>query len=176
MPEHTGWTQVNDEVFYADGAIVRLGDEDVAFLKRHATETPRRCARVCAHPGADDLLHEMIIVLTHGFCVPPHRHRGKSESFHVIEGALTIVIFDDDGGIREVIPMAPPGSERTFYYRLSEKAYHTVIPETDFVVFHETTNGPFRREDMEFAAWAPGENDPDDQRRDFVRGLVERIA
>lgn len=176
MAEPANWTKLNDEVFYADGPIVRLDTGDIAFLKRHAAKTPRGCARVCAHPGADDLLHEMVIVLTKGFCVTPHRHRGKSESFHVIEGALTIVIFDDDGAIRDVIPMAPPGSDRTFYYRLPEKMYHTVIPETDVVVFHETTNGPFKREDMEFAAWAPGENDPDDERRDFVRGLVERIA
>lgn len=176
MPEHENWVRLNDEVFYAEGTIVRVGGDDIAFLKQHAAGTQRGCARVCAHPGAEDSLHEMVIVLSKGFCVPPHRHKGKSESFHVIEGELTVVIFDDDGGVKEKIPMAPPGSDRVFYYRLSEEAYHTVIPETDFVVFHETTNGPFRREDMEFAAWAPGENDPDEQRQDFVRNLISNIA
>lgn len=170
------WTRESDEVFYADGSIVYVGADDVDFLKYQASENPRGCARLCAHPDAGDALHEMLIVLVKGFCVLPHKHKGKSESFHLVEGEMTVVIFEDDGNIKETIPMAALGNGETFYYRLSEESYHTVIPKTDFVVFHETTNGPFRREDMQFAPWAPGANAPEDELQDFVQELIRRIS
>lgn len=176
MREAVNWTRESDEVFYAVGSIVRISADDIAFLKRQAGDNPRGCARLCAHSGAGDVLHEMLIVLSEDFCVPPHKHKGKSESFHIVEGELTVVIFEDNGDIKDAIPMAAPGNGETFYYRLSEESYHTVIPKTDFVVFHETTNGPFRREDMILAPWAPGANAPNDERHGFVQELIRRIS
>jgi cupin fold WbuC family metalloprotein len=165
----------NDEIFYAEGPIIRVGSDEIDFLKARATENPRGMARLCAHPGVDDALHEMLIVLSRACCIPPHKHLGKSESFHLVEGKLTVVIFTDEGKVREVIPMAPPGSGEMFFYRLSEALYHTVVPMSEFVVFHETTNGPFRREDMQFAVWAPGEDAPREDREAFVQELIQQF-
>jgi hypothetical protein len=55
--------------------------------------------------------------------------------------------------------MGPYDSNRQFYYRLAEPAFHTVIVESDQAVIHETTNGPFDPKDTEFADWSPPEND-----------------
>lgn len=171
--------EVSEEVFYADGPITKVTAGDIATLKARAAGNRRRRSRLCAHPGTDDGLHEMLIVHSRGAYVPPHRHRGKSESFHMIEGELDVVIFTEDGGIREVISMAAPGeknSGRPFYYRLSDSYFHTVIPVSEVVVFHETTNGPFRREDTDFAAWAPAESDPPAAQAAFLDGLRARTA
>jgi hypothetical protein len=46
---------------------------------------------------------------------------------------------------------------------------------SEFVVFHETTNGPFRREDMQFAVWAPGEDAPREDREAFVQELIQQF-
>jgi cupin fold WbuC family metalloprotein len=91
--------------------------------------------------------------------VRPHKHLGKPESFHVIEGIVDVIIFDECGDIREVIQMGNYGSDRVFYYRISTPIYHTLLIRSDILVFHETTTGPFNRVDTVFAPWSPEEID-----------------
>src|SRR5204862_7136681 len=136
---------LNGGVVGATGGVGRITDGGVGMVKGTGTTNARRRARLCAHPNPDDPLHEMLIVLDRGTYVRPHRHAGKSESFHVIEGELDVVLFDYDGTVRDVVRMGPYGSGRAFYYRLMEPCYHTVLVSTPFALFHETTNGPFRR-------------------------------
>ena len=154
-----GHVRVSDEVFYSDQPITLIDPESIGWLKRQAQAAPRRRARLCAHPDAEDGLHEMLIALGRISYVRPHRHRGKSESFHLIEGSLTVLIFGDDGSLVRTIDMAAADPSRPFYYRLNAPLFHTVVPTSDPVVFHEVTNGPFRRQDTDFAPWAPVEGD-----------------
>src|SRR5438309_9931257 len=100
---------VSDEVFIATGGVVQVRPEDVAMGKAKGTTNARKRARLCAHPGPDDPLHEMLIVLDRGTYIRPHKHGDKSESFHIIEGELDVVLFHDSGAIREVIRMGPYG-------------------------------------------------------------------
>ena len=152
----------NEEVFYTKESIICVNQEIIDFLKAKASNNLRKRARLCTHLGIDDVLHEMLIVHFKGTYVQPHKHIGKSESFHMIEGALGVVIFDDTGKILQVIHMGEPSSGLMFYYRLSESYFHSVIPLTETVVFHETTNGPFKREDMISAPWAPREEEAEE--------------
>lgn len=154
-----GLRTVSEEVFVATDSIVRVSSADVEMLFSQARQNARGRARLCAHPDVQDRLHEMLIVLARDTYVRPHRHAGKSESFHVIDGELDVVIFHDDGSVRDVIRMGDYRSGRTFFYRLMEHCFHMVLVRTPFVLFHETTNGPFNRSDTEFATWSPMEND-----------------
>ncbi|HUR55719.1 MAG TPA: WbuC family cupin fold metalloprotein [Gemmataceae bacterium] len=147
----------SDEVFLATGGIVQVRAEDVALVKQKGTTNARKRARLCAHPGPTDTLHEMLIVLDRGTYIRPHRHGSKAESFHIIEGELDVVIFHDDGAVREVVRMGPYSSGKAFYYRIMEPCYHSVLIHTPYALFHETTNGPFNRTDTEFAPWSPAE-------------------
>ena len=85
------------EVRYATDAIVLVDGGDVADLKRAAEENARRRVRLCAHHSRDDRLHEMLIVHTHDTYVRPHKHLGKSESFHIIEGDVDVVAGGEVG-------------------------------------------------------------------------------
>ena len=151
------FTEESKEVLYSTEAVTDLHPSDVEFLKGAARLNERKRIRLCTHPSIDDTLHEMIIVQSRGCYVRPHRHLRKSESFHAIEGELDIVLFDHEGDVSQVIRL---GQENgcAVYYRLGTPTYHTVVPQSEFVVFHETTNGPFRREQTEFAPWSPVEN------------------
>ena len=149
-----------DEVFLAAGGIVRVTAEDVAAVKARGTTNARRRARLCAHPGPADRLHEMLIVLDRETYIRPHRHAGKSESFHIIEGELDVVVYHDDGTVRDVIRMGTYNSGRAFFYRLMEPCYHSVLINTPYALFHETTNGPFDRAGTEFAPWSPADGEP----------------
>jgi cupin fold WbuC family metalloprotein len=152
-----------DEVYRSQGPLTTVTAGDIAFLKERALQNVRRRVRLCAHPASEDPLHEMLIVHTKTAYIPPHKHVNKSESFHIIEGKLTVFLFDDTGRILNVISMGDRGSGRVFFYRLSSGLYHSIFPETEFVVFHEVTNGPFCRKDTMIAPWAPREDDPGGQ-------------
>ncbi len=153
--------RTNNEVLIAAGGVVQVTAADLAEVVRSATRSSRMRARLCTHPAATDLLHEMLICLVQGTYVPPHRHTGKSESFHIIEGELDVVLFHDNGTIREVIRMGGYHTGKTFFYRLMEPCFHTVLLNTPYVLFHETTNGPFDPADNEYASWAPLEGSPE---------------
>lgn len=149
----------SDEVYRTLSSLAKVTGEDILFLKTQAAKNKRKRVRLCAHKKNDDLLHEMIIVHFQNTYVPPHKHTNKSESFHVIEGALTVFLFDDNGKVSNTIKMGEVGSGRVFYYRLSSSLYHSILLESKIVVFHEVTNGPFDKRDMVIAPWAPLESD-----------------
>ena len=149
----------SEEVLYDLGPVVRVSRQDVDFLKEQAEHNKRKRIRLCAHGSIEDRLHEMVITHAKGIYVRPHKHLGKIESFHVVEGAVDVVLFDDDGNITGVTRMGDYQSGRPFYHRISEPRYHTLLITSDVLVFHEITNGPFRREDMVYAPWSPEDSD-----------------
>jgi len=150
---------LNEEVLFVEEPIVKIGAEDIARLVQTAGLNRRKRIRVCVHRDITDTLHEMIIVHTKNMYVRPHKHLNKSESFHIIEGEADIIVYDDDGRITQVVPMGPYGSERVFYYRLSDPVFHTVSIRSDHVVFHESTHGPFNPQKTVWAPWAPDETE-----------------
>ncbi|HEX4411538.1 MAG TPA: WbuC family cupin fold metalloprotein [Xanthobacteraceae bacterium] len=147
------------EVFHNDKPVISVSDDWVSFLKERAENSPLRRSRLCLHRNSDDAIHEMVIVMCKDVLFRPHRHRVKTESIHIIDGALDIILFDKSGTVEEVIAMGPFGSGRNFSYRLSVSQFHAVLPLSDYVVVYEVTMGPYLEGDAEFAPWAPADTD-----------------
>ena len=154
-----GFKKESPEVLYVHGDVAVLSMKDAEMLKSKANGNERKRMRICTHTSRLDPLHEMLICLRRGSYIQPHRHIGKSESFHVVEGLLSVVLFTSDGEISQVIPLGEYGSEYPFYYRLSSPLFHTVVIHSETAVFHEVTNGPFRAEDTQYPNWAPHQDD-----------------
>jgi len=167
--------KVNDEVFIALDSIVKIGQDELAFLKRQAATNQRKRARICAHKTNDDALHEMLIAISAKSYIHPHKHLGKSESFHIVDGIVDVVVFDGFGEIVEIIELGDARSGRNFYYRLSESAFHTLLIRSDFLVVHEVTNGPFLREKTVLADFAPPEEQVA-QAGAYISKVAERAA
>ena len=167
----TEMRKISEEVFVAEEAIVLVNRENMEFLKTQAARSPKHRARLCAHKDGTDRLHEMLIVLTKDVYIRPHKHLNKTESFHVIEGSATIVFFDEAGSVQQVIAVGDFASGRQFYFRNDDPRYHTQIVTSDFLVFHETTNGPFNRSDTVFAPWSPDEGDAS-----AAKAFVEKLT
>ena len=149
------------DVFSAVGSAVVLDRASIAFLKKRASSSLRRRARLCAHEKPTDSVHEMIIALRKGAYIAPHKHRNKAESFHVLEGRLDVVVFNDEGKIQDVVQMGDYASGLPFFYRRRDGAIHTVVVRSPFVIFHETTNGPFVKLRSTIPApWAADESNP----------------
>jgi cupin fold WbuC family metalloprotein len=169
--------KINDEVFVAEDCLVQVDSAQMHALKEQAARNPRHRVRLCAHKDAQDRLHEMLIVLTNKVYIQPHKHLNKTESFHVIEGTATVVFFNIHGGIADIIRIGDAGSGRPFYFRNDDPRYHTQIITSDYLVFHEITNGPFNRADTIFAPWSPDESNPDAVRKfmDDLKCSVEAV-
>lgn len=143
--------------FNSEHYVIKISKETIAALKLKATADSENKYRLCLHKGVEDSLHEMVIVQCRGNYIRPHKHPGKTESFHLIEGAMGIVIFDNHGTVADMFLME---AGDTFLFRLEKDIWHTVIPVSDYIVFHEITNGPFMGcGDSVFPQWAPDLND-----------------
>ena len=149
------YTFENTEVMYSIDKIERINKNNIEEFKLLSSKNPRKKIRLCVHHNKNELIHEMLIVHERGVYIRPHKHLGKIESTHIIEGIVDVVIFDDYGNIEDVIRMGDYASGNIFYYRLAASLYHTLIIRSDILVFHETTNGPFNRIDTVFPSWAP---------------------
>lgn len=145
------------EVFHNDENVAIVGDAWLQFLKQCAQESPLRRSRYCLHHSADDQVHEMIIVMCRDVIFRPHRHRAKSESYHIIEGFLDVILFSDSGTPEHKIEMGPLGSGANFAYRLNISQFHAVLPRSEYVVVHESTSGPFVPGEAEIAPWSPSD-------------------
>lgn len=148
---------VAEGVFVALEPITTVGPGEVAFVKAQARRAQRRRARLCLHRSSYDRLHDMVIALDITTYLRPHRHEDKSETFHVIEGEASVVVFDAKGNIEHVIALG--GEHGARIYRLDEAHYHTLVVHSEMLVIHEITNGPFTPNSTDYASFAPAEAD-----------------
>ena len=143
------------EVLYPAEEIVVLSSDDLKELKRLASINIRSRVRLCAHRSPNDSLHEMFIVHYKNCYVRPHKHLKKDESILVLEGEVDLVIFNEDGSIRQINELGALVSGKYFYQRLPAETFHMLIVRSNLLVFHESTEGPFLRENTVFPDWAP---------------------
>jgi cupin fold WbuC family metalloprotein len=167
--------QKSSEVFLAEGPIAAVGQAELNTLKAAVKASPKRRARINAHPDGDDALHEMIIAIDASSYIRPHKHPGKSEAFHIVEGEVDIVVFDDQGEIERVVALGPPSGSRPFYYRMSTAFFHTLIIRSDLLIVHEITNGPFRPSATVFADFAPEDHETN-KAGAYQAELIRRVA
>jgi len=162
--------QESPEVLYATGTPAAVDGSDIAELKRLAAINPRRRCRICFHSGPDAALHEMLIVHEKGTWVPPHKHLDRDESIHVVEGSALLVTFTEDGSVAAAVRL---GRDGDLYCRFPGGVFHTLLVESDWFVFHETTLGPFDPSNTVFAPWAPKE--PGEQAELFTERLRNNL-
>lgn len=135
--------------FFENQNIITIEFPDLEKLKKSASEAPLRRARYCLHHSHSDTVQEMVIAFCKDSIVPIHRHNNKSESYHIIEGELEILFYDNDGKVTRTIRMGQMGLDLPFLYRLSTDEWHTIKPLTEYVIIHEITSGPFVKEENE---------------------------
>ncbi len=91
----------------------------------------------------------MVIAFHRDTYIRPHRHKNKTESFHMIEGEVLVTFFDDEGKEMQKIHL---GMGNDFLYRLSADHWHSVTCLTEYAVLHEVAMGPFSA--AEFPSWS----------------------
>lgn len=167
------YRKINNEVFYTVGDFAVVGVEDLAFLKEQAIRNARKRCRLCTHAGPEDMIHEMFIVFHRDAYVRPHKHIGKAESLEVLEGAVDIVFYDNDGKIVREVGLGTRESGADFYCHVAGNFFHTLRIRSEFISFKEVACGPFRREDTAFADWSPEDKDTEGV-SEFIRILRQK--
>lgn len=139
---------------------------EIAFLDQNILkqliefgQKEKQNARISLHTSAENALHNMIIMQLKGTYNRPHKHAHKAEAYHLIHGEQKVIIFNDEGEIKESCRMS--AGDR-FIYRFEKNLFHMSIPLSDIVVFHESKTGPFVRQgDSVFPFWAPKTDERD---------------
>ena len=146
----------SEGVYRTTTPVSVISQEHLALIKRDAESVVRKRARICLHPTNDSPLHEMFIALSGQGYVKPHKHLKKSESFHLVEGDIAVILFDDNGHVTQSIRLS---TLNTRYYRLEAGTFHTIVVLSELAVIHEVTDGPFVASETEYADFAPDEGE-----------------
>ena len=158
--------------FFCQTKPIRIDPDLIEELKKTSIRMGGKNLRLCLHEDQNADFHEMIILEQKGNYYRPHKHISKGESYHIIEGTQGVFIFDDEGVVIDTCILEPQG---TLIYRVGPDMYHTVMPVTDFVIYHESKPGPFIREsDSIYPEWAPDGTDID-QIAAFVNELTSQM-
>lgn len=144
---------------YNLNGLLRVDRSIIKQLKEAAFSNKLKRARLCAHQNIDDKVHEMLIGFCYDSYIRPHRHTNKTESFHIIQGMIEIVLFNEKGNIKQRVLLGSLSSKYPFFFRSENHDWHTVLVHSKFALIHETTNGPFNPSESEFASWSPDPND-----------------
>ena len=150
--------------------LVVFKAEDISALLDRAKRNNILRARICTHRSADAQVQEMLIAFWKESYIHPHRHLGKSESFHLIEGELSVVFFDDLGVETDRIELSTFDRSKPIYFRSERADWHTVLIESEYAFIHETTAGPYDDESKLLASWAPREEDSE-RVHEFLQSL-----
>ena len=154
--------QLNDEVEINQGDMVLLDKTWIKRIKELAQENSSGKYRTCIHKSEKENVHEMLIVHSSDTYVRPHKHRINGESLQFIEGEGTAIIFNDDGSIKQAFKVGDQSSDNIFYCKMEKDLFHMLIIESEFLVFKETTKGPFIRENTIYPNWAPDGNNEEE--------------
>lgn len=122
---------------------------------QQAADSPRQRQHHNFH-AMEESCHRLAVGLQPQTYIAPHRHADKAETLLVLQGALGLLLFDEQGALTAVRTLQAGGECRGV--DLQPGQFHAlVVLQADTLLF-ECKAGPYRplRED-EWAAWAPRE-------------------
>lgn len=130
----------------------RLGE-----LAHGAAESDRLRAHLNVHEQLDANVQRLFIATEPDTYMRPHRHpeAHKWEFFVVLEGAIDLLIFDEDGTLRERVEMSP---DRTRAVEVPPNVWHAYVCQKSGTVALEIKEGAYiPTPEQDFAPWSPAE-------------------
>tara|TARA_Y100001958_G_C21121971_1_gene465802 strand:+ start:243 stop:755 length:513 start_codon:yes stop_codon:yes gene_type:complete len=120
----------------------------IKFLEKNFLKI-KKDIRICLHKNSSDKHHDMIILQQKDNFYLPHKHLKKGETYHIIKGSMASILFNDNGKIKKIYKLMKDN-----IFRTPINTYHTMIPLTKYVIYHESKMGPFlKKNDSIFPKW-----------------------
>ena len=158
--------------FFCRDLPVRISRQIIEQLYQESEKRGGVNVRLCLHNGPDADFHSMIILERKGGKYPPHKHLKKGESMHIIQGELAVFSFDEQGSLDDCCILQ---LDSVLIYRVRVAQFHSIMPLTDVVIYHESTIGPFLGEENSILPeWAP-DKDNQDQTDKFNERLLKAV-
>jgi cupin fold WbuC family metalloprotein len=129
-------------------------------LAAQADASPRLRTNFNFHEGAESLVQRLIIQMRRGTYIRPHRHYDmrKWEMTLALSGVFEIMIFEDDGTLRERVRLEP--NSAVMALELLPQTWHCYLPLSEHAAFFEIKEGPYDPAHItQFAPWAPAEGE-----------------
>lgn len=123
--------------------------------RRHTTE-------ISTHP---DVVQRLVNAIEPDSYVRPHKHfdPDKTETFLILRGKMLVVIFDDNGKIKESHLIEEEGEKLAV--DIPPATWHMAISLKSGSVLFEVKEGPYiPNTDKNWAPWAPKERTAEGQR------------
>ena len=142
--------------------------------------SPRHRFNFMLHKNLSEDLQCLVNAVNENSYVPPHRHisaEDRRETFTIERGHLWIVIFEENGKIKEKIKLdaKDPNAQKTFV--IETGAIHTVVSDGPFVVLElkqHPEGGYDKNTDKEmFPKWSPPEKSP--RAKKYYRNLLQEV-
>jgi cupin fold WbuC family metalloprotein len=143
--------------YFATDATSFVDIGDIAEIVRLAVAEAGP-ARYSLHESPANLLHSMVILQPYGTYAQPRKHLTKAKLFHIVNGEMAVVTFEQDGKLRAAYHLA---TDKVLIVHIEPDCYHTNMALTPQAVYHEVITGPFERDsaDRVYASFAPSDSE-----------------
>ncbi len=151
--------------------MFRIGKKNqLQELITQAQTTPLLRKNLNFHQESDQI-QRFFNALIPGTYVCPHRHQHplKTETMILIQGNMVVVIFDDDGNIKNKIELS--NKSPNIALDIDPDVWHSVYA-LEPTVYFECKLGPYNPiTAKDFAHWAPSEDSPNVQA--YLKHMIE---
>ena len=131
--------------YFAKTSPVKINKSLLNELKEISRQNGDANIRLCLHRDSNETLHDMIILQYQDKnCRKPHMHPTNDETLQIIEGDLVAFILGESGELKEKVIL---GQENNLILRIPRQNYHVYFPLKDYVIYRETTQGPFEKKE-----------------------------
>ena len=133
--------------FKKDGQVLDI--KYINFLENYY-KRKKSDIRICLHTNPKAKHHDMIILQQKKNFYAPHKHLRKGETYHIIKGTMACVLFNESGKVKKICKL-----KKNDIFRTPINIFHTMLPITKFVIYHESKTGPFlKKYDSIFSKWS----------------------
>lgn len=129
---------------YSDFSVNKLFF--IRLLKAEAHRLNLTQARMCFHKDDYSPLQIMLVYHAAAHQVRKHVHSDKDEYIQIIQGDLSVRIYDQNGGHVRTLRLSDESRENSgdLFCFVEKNVVHDVVMHCDSV-FLETTSGPFNK-------------------------------
>ena len=161
------------EVLYYNQNELLVNKKILDYLKQKSKKNKKKIIRLCVHKSKKDKIHEMFIIFPRNYFCFPHKHPNE-ESILVIKGYADIIIFKNNGDIKNIINLGDFSTNKIFFYKFRKNTIHLLIVKSKYFYFKEVTKGPFKKKNMSKPLWCPTENKKEISK--FLKILKKKIS
>lgn len=131
-------------------------------LTSAAQGSPRLRKNWNIHPDDAFPAHRLLNAMEPSSYIRPHRHLDyrKDETFMIVRGRLGVIVFADDGAVREAVLLDAGGE--ILGVDIPSGCFHTAVSLVPGTIFFEAKAGPYLPlAEEEKASWAPEDAAPE---------------